>query len=87
MIYKTKRYGAPQCINEMFTEYSVDTRQAKKQLLRPIGQPKLDLTLKSFRYRAVNSYNQVPLEIRESESLDTFKSKLKAWIMNNIDFK
>ena len=88
LIYKTKKQGAPKCINEMFSsEYSVDTRQAKNELLRPIVQPKLDLTLKSFRYRAVNSYNKVPLEIRKSESDDAFKSKLKAWTLINIDFK
>ena len=47
--------------------------------------PTVGLNLKSFRWRAVSYWNQLPGEIRKIEDLSKFKPRLKKWIEDNIE--
>ena len=49
-----------------------------------VEDARLDLTKKSFRWRAVSQWNTVPLDIRKIEKIDLFKVKLRSWVTNNV---
>ena len=38
----------------------------------------------TFTSRGTKVYNSLPAEIRNSRTLETFKYKLKKWVVNNI---
>ena len=79
---------APEYLMKMFNwEYSYSTRQAERELIKPIGIPRLEVTRQGFRYRAADTFNLLPEEIRKVPSLETFKSKAKEWIKTNIRAK
>ena len=40
---------------------------------------------KSFMIRATIVWNQIPTEIRQSQSVETFKRKLKQWVKINVE--
>ena len=42
------------------------------------------LNHRSFKYRATVEYNQIPGEIRGSNTTQTFKTKLRVWVKANI---
>ena len=61
------------------SDYPYETRSATS------GQIRQDETLKksSFKYRARQAYNKVPVHVRTG-SLSTVKKKLKHWVRTNI---
>ena len=42
------------------------------------------LSSSSFCYRAAVNYNHLPLKLRQTAKMETFKRNLKKWIMSNI---
>ena len=44
-------------------------------------QPRLDLTMQSWRFRVRGDWVKVPVPIRTMETLDLFKKELKKWLM------
>ena len=68
------------------TEHSYRTRMGGSGGVRldETYRYKTDLPMKSFRYRGSHEYNAIPADIRGTRSLDTFKIKLKKWIISNI---
>ena len=40
---------------------------------------------KSFMVRATIVWNQIQTEIRQSQSVETFKRKLKQWVKINVE--
>ena len=86
LVYKVQAAKSPKYLYEMHntTNYQYRTRHSEQGLIKPIGKPRLDLNMSSFRWRAANQYNQLPLEIRNASSLLTFKFDVKNWIRNNI---
>ena len=67
-VYKVKVSHTPRYLNNMFNwSYQYNTRQAEGGLIKLVGKPKLDITKNSFRWRAANEYNQLPLEIRTTQ--------------------
>ena len=68
-------------------EYVYSTRQADRELAKPIGIPRLEVTRQGFRYRAADTFNLLPKEIRQVLGLETFKAKAKEWIKTNIGAK
>ena len=64
--------------------YPYCTRQAETGNIRVLNKPKLELSKESFKWRAANHYNQLPVEIRTSMKLESFKHKVKPWILNNV---
>ena len=55
--------------------------------LRGVGSklPNQLLNCNSFRWRSVNSWNRLPLELRQLDSHAIFKQKLKSWVQKNIE--
>ena len=79
MVYKILNGLAPKTLTLLF-KYVTNvsertTRQAVNKLLY-IEKPRLEMTKRSFRYRAAVCWNSLPVHIREAPSLDTFKSAL-----------
>ena len=75
----------PRYLVNMFSwSYQYNTRQAESGLIKHPGKPKLDISKNSFRWRAAKDYNQLPVEIRASPTIASFKSRLKGWIKENI---
>ena len=50
-----------------------------KQLEKP--KFKLDLKKNSYSVRVISKWNSLPLSIRESKSLDTFKQNVKSYLL------
>ena len=53
-------------------------------LVKPVGTTRLALAQESFRWWAAANVNRIPVDITETNSLDSFKNKLKTWIRDNI---
>ena len=86
LVYKVKQSQGPRYLYNMHNSWSYpySTRQAETGLIRVLNKPKLELAKESFRWRAANSYNQLPTDIRTSSKVEIFKKKVKPWIMDNI---
>ena len=46
-----------------------------------------DLARRSFKYRASEKWNDLPLEIRNANKLNEFKRLLKNWVLENVNIK
>ena len=86
LVYKVLEHKSPKYLFNMFrSEYSRDTRQAARMVLRQDGEtPDLDLMMNSFRWRSVKCYNQLPAGIRKQKTLKSFKTSLWKWILITI---
>ena len=77
--HKTIQTGVPKPLYHAFlSQYPYRTRNASNGLIRQ----RFTVTT-SFKYRAVQCYNQVPADIRKG-SVCAVKQKLKKWIKSNI---
>ena len=86
LIYKTLMTTFPKYIHsKLCMEFPYNTRLAQSDSVRmgPDFKSKLELTEKSFLHRATISYNNLPQEIRKIPVLETFKMKLKSWVLEN----
>ena len=90
MTYKIMKTGTPAYLGgRMRTTFPYNTRQAATGAIR-FGEEyssKCALNFSSFKYRATVEYNRIPGTIRGLESLQTFKTKLRTWIKENIPMK
>ena len=78
--HKTISTGRPKALYQSLSStYPYETRSSATGLIRE----NQDFSQKGFRYRARQSYNMVPAEIRRG-SIQTVKKKLKAWVKQNI---
>ena len=91
LMFKLKRSRAvggppaPTYLMNMFNwEYYYETRQAEAGVVKPLGVPRLDVSKQSFRYRAAEMYNKVPVELTNYDSVKMFKTAVKSWIIQNI---
>ena len=88
MIYKTLQTTYPKYVfNKLASEFPYNTRLAQSDAVRmgPEFRAKLELTEGSFMNRATASYNQLPATLRQTVKIGTFKRKLKAWVLANVD--
>ena len=53
-------------------------------MVKSLGVPRLDVSKQSFRYRAAEMYNKVPVELTNYDSVNMFKTAVKSWIVQNI---
>ena len=86
MVHKVLENRAPQYLYNMFAlEYNCNTRQAARLEIRQDRTiPDKELTMASFRWRAVKEFNKLPTDIRQLESVKSFKTKLWRWIFENV---
>ena len=86
LVYKVLEEKSPMYLYRMFSrEYSKNTRQAARMELRQDSEtPELELMMKSFRWRAMRQYNEIPADMRKLETLKSFKTCLWKWIAAQI---
>ena len=87
LVHKTLQNKSPKYLySKLATEFSYNTRLASSESVRmgPQFQAKLSLTEKSFMNRATVSYNQLPTSLRVVQSEQTFKKRLKTWVIENV---
>ena len=86
LTYKIIQDRNPIYFNEkLSTSFPYRTRKGKARAINIGPQNKLSLTDNSFRWRASRLWNKLPPDIRTIPKLPQFKSKLKKWILENID--
>ena len=86
MVYKALHGLAPEFIVDLFTKvsdsYSRLLRSVDNELLR-VTSSKTNIFENSFTITAAKQWNELPLESRNSSSLNAFKNALKTYLLNN----
>ena len=77
-VYRIRESGEPTEIATLFK------RENRNQNVI-IPQSNMELYRKSFIYRAIQSWNSVPKEIRSLQTLISFKKNLKIWVMKEVE--
>ena len=89
MIYKTLRTESPCYLHSRLctSPHPFRTRQSSMGNIRLDESYRCRSSLKSnsMRYRGTVDYNRIPVDIRSSPTLNTFKKKLRQWVKDNID--
>ena len=59
------------------------TRQTRSKTDKKLKKPKfkLDIRKNSFNVRTIDTWNKLPFEIRDSRSLNTFKTNVKSYLL------
>ena len=72
--------------NKVMSQFPYNTRQKTSNAIRigPQFDARLDLAQKSFRWRSVKYWNNVPDSIRKITKTENFKKLLKNWVLNNV---
>ena len=87
LVYKVKVSKQPKYLSNMFNwSYKYNTRQADRGQIRLEGRPKLELANQGFKWRAARQFNQLPVDILNSKSINVFKNRVKPWIKENVGF-
>ena len=86
LVFKVRQSKSPNYIYRMHNSwlYPYTTRQAENGVIRVGIRARLEVVKNSFRWRAASSFNQLPVEIRTCSKVESFKRKVKPWIINNI---
>ena len=78
--HKTMATGTPKVLfNSLNSQYNYHTRNAANRNIIAAGI----MLEKSFQYRAMKSFNSLPLELKTAP-VTSIKPRLKKWIINNI---
>ena len=88
LLFKTIHSKKPKYLKEMTSyELHYQTRAKNAGKLSVVAEyvPEQGLNWKSYKWRSVRFWNQLPDTIRTMDKLTTFKAKLKSWVMLNID--
>ena len=85
LIYKTKRDEKPVYFHLKFSEHFLyTTRFACGNKIKFEMNVKKKLTEQNFTYKTIKIWNDLPIEIRQAETLTDFKNQVKVWIKLNI---
>ena len=87
LFYKIQKCHEPKYLYEMFTterRYNTRGEGIGKLDCVAVNPPTLSINSRSFRWRTVQLWNQLPASLRQSKSLVDFKAKLKTWIRENV---
>ena len=89
LVYKVRQSKSPNYIYRMHNSwlYPYTTRQAENGLIRVGVRAKLEVVKNSFRWRAASSFNQLPADIRTCSRVESFKRKVKTWIIEHISLQ
>ena len=88
LLYKVQMNHEPKYLHGMFTterRYNTRGEGVGKLDCVSVDPPTLRISCHSFRWRTVQSWNQLPASIRQIRSLLDFKRKLKTWIREHIE--
>ena len=83
LMYKVRRDTAPLYVKELFTlqESGYEMRDNNKFILPAYNS--VNYGKNSFRYLGAKLWNKIPLEIKNKNSLNTFKSAITQWLLDN----
>ena len=79
LITKYKEESMKKGSNDLEQPARMTRRMADKQLEKP--KFRLDIRKHSYNIRVINYWNSLPLEIRNSNSICTFKKNVKAYLL------
>ena len=86
MYLYTKLQGAQEA-RHYETRFVWNRRRNLSIVLDDESQAGCKIAKKSFKYRATDQWNKLPLSIREEQNLLKFKTKLRLWVLKNIPIK
>ena len=85
LVYKIKSNKKPEYLRRQLNfDFPYRTRLASGLGLRRQEKYKYDVTRGSFVPRTTATWNRLPDSIRSSQTVNTFKHKVKLWIKQNI---
>ena len=84
LVHQIIKNESPRFLFSMFSaKYSYNTKQAKMGFIKHTRDLDLSITQDSFRWRASQHYNELPIHIRNSDTIENFKKTCKTWIVEN----
>lgn len=75
LIFKQLSIGSPEYLNHMFIRNGESSRYPEN--IRVNFNPRSTFDTRAFKYAAINFWNSIPVDIRNSKSLFAFKNNLK----------
>lgn len=78
LIYKQLKHQTPTYLNDMFVRNINSTRSNGK--LRVLVKPHSEFDKRAFGFAGINFWNSIPDEIKQQESVESFKFHLKHWL-------
>ena len=87
LFYKTRQSKFPTALYNMASsEYSYNTREKSRGNFKVVSNTRLQssLAVQSFRWRSVEFWNKLPMNIKTIEKIEDFKKSLKEWTFENI---
>ena len=87
LVHNILHSGQPKYLHNFFNlEYKIKTRLTDQQFLKPSqpDAPSHELVTGSFRWRAIQQWNDIPFKIRNLSNPMEFKKHVKKWINENI---
>ena len=85
LVWKIQQSGEPLFLKEKFMKrFPYATRQATGNCFSLNDTPKSEFSRKSFVYGSSVLWNSLPSDVRKTEKLLPFKTKLKCWVKENV---
>ena len=90
LAFKVKSTKCPQYLFEKMWEkepFLYNTRSRSESLIR-LGrdrQARTELARRSYIYRVTKQWNMLPVDVREAENLNIFKSEVRQWVQKNVE--
>ena len=85
LVYQVKTSRKPFYFRyKLNTQFNRETRLAASDGIRIMERNRLSLTKSGFRVRASAQWNTLPIDVRQSKNILSFKRNLKAWILKNV---
>ena len=88
LMYKIRTEGKPRYFVKKFSSNPnppYRTRFNEQESVKKQRIPKHEDYMKSFVPSSIDIWNRLPIQVRQASNVETFKSKLKAWIKTNIE--
>ena len=84
-VFKTRETKRPGYLYKKFSaDFGAQTRMARSNGIKINNRIKSDLGLNNFTHVAAKQWNILPITLRMSPKLSTFKSQVKTWIKDNV---
>ena len=90
LLYKVRKSQRPSYLYNMFTterRYATRGENHGKLQSSSVNPPNQILNCRSFRWRSLQIWNQLPSNIIQIDNIVEFKSKLKIWIRMHVDIQ
>ena len=88
-VYKALKYSQPKYLRDLLILRSPSTDMVLRcendpfRLLEPRAYNERTFAERSFAYSAPRLYNKLPIEMKQLDSIETFKSRLKTFLFQN----